>query len=124
MGELNPECCQCLVQGVNHTQQRSSGFPQNLKHASQTKFEVGRGNNHARAACRIRHAGLLLCQLADQLAGEGKCSNRREVHNTHACVGCDPILSNRPVKFGDGFIAQLPVKMEEQDSVRRIEFNP
>jgi hypothetical protein len=57
VGEWSPECCQCLVQGVNHTQQRSSRFPQNLKHASQTEFEVGRGNDHARAGAQQNQLG-------------------------------------------------------------------
>src|SRR5580658_317320 len=75
------------------------------------------------AAGRIRHARFLLGEPTDKVAGEGEFSNRREVHNTHAGVGCGPILANHPVKLCDRVIGWRALKTEKQGFGRRIEFN-
>jgi hypothetical protein len=114
---LNAEHGQRLVEGVYDTQERPRTLAQNLKHAGQTEHVRVGSNDHARAAGRIRNARFLFCQPMDQVAGKGKLLNRREVYDTYAGVGRDPMFSNGPVELRDRFIRQPPLKPEQKDFV-------
>ena len=76
-----------------------------------------RGNDEA----RVIEWMFLLCHRTQKFGGYGKLRNGREVHNTRAGIGRDPIFLSRPFNLCKRFIREPPLNSEQQDFVRPVE---